>query len=94
MQNTEKNSNKSPKKPSASDYGKITDLVIEMQTDYDNGLREFQEAIHYAIGIMSMVPEDEIVFDDRTSNVCYLMDLSRRLRKMESYLPNKTISHE
>ena len=96
MQTNEKNNSKQPKTPTAAQLGQISDLVVDLHDSYDNGLREMQEAIHYAVGVLAVIEDDHeaIVADEKKTNVFYLIDLANHLRKMESILPPKTTRYE
>ncbi len=94
MQTNEKNSTQ-PRTPSAAQLGQVTDLVLELHDKFDDGLREFQEAIHYAIAYLSIQKDDDDPFDqgEKKTNVLSLYDLASQLRKIEHLLPPKLDSY-
>ena len=61
----------------------IVDVVMQMQHDYDNGLREFQESIHYCIYHMFVHGSKNSTQKEAVSAAIYLRDLAERLHKLE-----------
>lgn len=95
MQTHGKNSTQ-PKTPSAAQLGEISDLIVDLHTAYDNGLREFQEAIHFSIAMIGLVNDKHLLNGpgEKRTNVLLLLDLGSRLRTMEDLLTSKADSHE
>lgn len=84
MQNTEK-------KRTAVQLGKITDLFLDIENDYEDGIRKAQECFSYFIFLAASRPddEDEILPEEKRENVMFLREMQRRFKRMEEILHNQ-----
>lgn len=64
----------------------LMEIVLQMDQDYDHGLREFQEAIHYCIFYICVSKSKDTDRKDACHAVHYLQDLANRLKKLEDVL--------
>lgn len=64
----------------------IVQVIMGMQHDYDNGLREFQESIHYCIFHMLAHGSKNSTQKEAVSAAIYLRDLANRLHRLEQLL--------
>ena len=67
----------------------VVDEVMSMQHDFDNGLREFQESIHYCIFHVCVHGSKNASRKEAVKAVIYLQDLASRLKKLEEILTQK-----
>lgn len=61
-------------------------LLVATDEDYDHGLREFQEALNYAVFFMGVAKAKDLVPKEKKHAMQFLHDLAKRLRAMESVM--------
>jgi hypothetical protein len=75
--------------PMTNSEAELVREIMAMQHDYDNGLREFQEAIHYCIFHLFVSGRRHTRRKEAVRYVLYLRDLSQRLQRLEKIIDQK-----